>query len=691
MSKNLLFEIGVEEIPARFMTKSIADLEKGAAAMLHEARLSYDKIRGMGTPRRLTLLIDGLADRQEDLKEELKGPSKKAAFDAEGNPTKALQGFLRSKGLTVDDITVREQGNGEYVFATKEEKGEDAMAVLPQLLVALVDHLKFPKPMRWGDNEMRFVRPIRWLVAMLDKDVIPLTIVNVESGHVSRSHRFYGSGEVVIDSSDTYVEQLRENYVMVDPAERREVIWKQIQDLAAAHNAVVEEDEELLEEVVYLLEYPTALMGTFEEKYLRIPKEAVITPMREHQRYFPVLDHDGNLMPHFVTVRNGLPRNIEIVTAGNEKVLRARLADAEFFYDEDLKIDLGSNVERLKDIVFHVTMGTVFEKVERIVKISSYLADVCKADKKQVERGAYLAKADLVSNMVYEFPELQGIMGEYYSVAQGEPAIVGQSIRESYLPRFAGDDLPESLNGMIVSIADKIDSVVGFFSMDLEPTGSQDPYALRRQAMGVVQIILNGNLPINMGELIDFVYHQIAAAHETKKDLTATKERVYSFFGQRLENVLSDGGLKYDTVNAVMSDAIDDFCLVRTKGEALEAFRDNDNFAPLMAGFTRVNNLAKKAMSKAYDVALLKEDAEVRLVAAYDDFKKKAEAALAQNDFEAAFNAIAAMREPIDQFLTDIMVMCDDEALRNSRLGLLKSIADNMLTVADFREIVVDK
>lgn len=691
MSKNLLFEIGVEEIPARFMAKSIADLEKGAAAMLREARLSYDKIRGLGTPRRLTLLIDGLAERQEDLKEEVKGPSKKAAFDGDGNPTKALEGFLRSKGLTVDDITIREQGNGEYVFATKEEKGEEAMAVLPDLLVALVDHLKFPKPMRWGDYDMRFVRPIRWLVALLGQEIIPLRIVNVTSGNVSRSHRFYGSGDVVIESPETYVEQLRENYVMVDPAERREVIWKQIQDLAAAHNAVVEEDEELLEEVVFLLEYPTALMGSFEEKYLRIPKEAVITPMREHQRYFPVLDHDGNLLPHFVTVRNGLPRNIEIVTAGNEKVLRARLADAEFFYDEDLKIALADNVERLKDIVFHVTMGTVYEKVERIVKISGYLADCCNACSKEVERGAYLAKADLVSNMVYEFPELQGIMGEYYAVAQGEPAVVGQSIRESYLPRFAGDDFPESINGMLVSIADKIDSVVGFFAMDMEPTGSQDPYALRRQAMGIVQIILQGNLPINMGELIDFVYELIASSYQTEKNQTATRERVYNFFGQRLENVLSDSGLKYDTVNAVMSDAIDDFCLTRTKGEALEEFRKNSNFAPLMAGFTRVNNLAKKAESAAYDIALLKEDAETALVAAYDRFQKSADAALAANDFETAFNAIAAMREPIDGFLTDIMVMCDDEKLRNSRLGLLRAIADSMLKIADFREIVVEK
>ncbi|MDO4541947.1 MAG: glycine--tRNA ligase subunit beta, partial [Bacillota bacterium] len=426
---NLLFEVGVEEIPARFMAGSLKSLENGAKKALSEARLSFGSVKAIGTPRRLTLLIEGLSDKQADLSEEIKGPAKKAAYDSEGNPSKALQGFLRSKGLTEDAITIREQGNGEYIFATKTEKGVDADVVLPNILISLINSLKFPKPMRWGDYDMRFVRPIRWLVAMLDTEVLPVEILDVKSSNISKSHRFYGSGDVVIKSPDTYIDQLRENYVMVDPAERRTVIWEQIQELAKAKDAVVEEDEELLEEVVYLLEYPTALMGSFEEKYLRIPQEAVITPMREHQRYFPVLDKNGELLPYFVTVRNGLERNIDIVTEGNEKVLRARLADAEFFYDEDLKINLGDNIERLKSIVFHDTMGTSYEKVRRIVEISGFLSDKLGADKEQVKRGAFLAKADLVSNMVYEFPELQGIMGEYYAVAQGEPAIVGQSIR----------------------------------------------------------------------------------------------------------------------------------------------------------------------------------------------------------------------------------------------------------------------
>lgn len=687
MARNLLFEIGVEEIPARFMEGSINGLVNAAKKSLKEARLDFENVRGMGTPRRLTLFVDGLAESQGDLKEELKGPAKKAAYDSEGKPTKALQGFLRSKGLTEEDITIKEIKGGEYIFATKEEKGEAAAKVLPELLVNMVLSLKFPKPMRWSDHELRFIRPIHWMVALFGSEILPVRIVDVVAGNVTRSHRFYGAGDVTIESPESYVDQLRENYVMVDPAERRAVIKEQIAALEKEHNVVVEKDEELLDEVVYLLEYPTALMGSFDEKYLRLPKEVIITPMKEHQRYFPVMDAKGDLLPHFVTVRNGLPRNIEIVTAGNEKVLRARLADAEFFYDEDLKIDLGSNVERLKPIVFHITMGTLFEKVERMVELAAYLADALGEDAEKAKRGAYLAKADLVSNMVYEFPELQGIMGEYYAVAQGEAADVAQSIRESYLPRFAGDDLPETKLGMITSIADKIDSVVGFFSMDLEPTGSQDPYALRRQAMGITQIILKGELELNFGALIDTAYDKIASRYETKRTKEETKARVYAFMAQRLNNVLSDAGLAYDTANAVMHATPDNFCLIRKKGEALEAFRSNENFAPLMAGFTRVNNLAKNAESAAYDESLFTEKAEKDLAEAAKAFKTQAADALAKDDFDTAFNAIAALRAPIDAFLTDIMVMCDDEKLKASRLGLLKTLAEEMLAVADFTAI----
>lgn len=691
MAKNLLFEIGVEEIPARFMAGSLRELKAAAEKSLQEARLSFTEVRAMGTPRRLTLFIDDLAEKQTDLAEEVKGPAQKAAFDQEGNPTKALAGFLRSKGLTVDDIVIKEMKGGAYVFATMAEAGKDAREVLPKLLVDVVLGLKFPKPMRWSDHELRFIRPIHWIVALFGDEIIPLKIVDVESGNVSRSHRFYGSGDVVIERPETYIDQLRENYVMVDPQERKSIIREQIAAIEKEKGVSVEKDEELLDEVVFLLEYPTALMGSFEDKYLRLPKEVVITPMKEHQRYFPVTDGEGNLLPHFVTVRNGLPRHLDIVTAGNEKVLKARLADAEFFYEEDLKVDLGANVERLKPIVFHITMGTLYEKVERMVELAAYLGAKLGADVEKAKRGAYLAKADLVSNMVYEFPELQGIMGEYYSVAQGEDKEVGQSIRESYLPRFAGDDLPESKLGMIVSIADKIDSIVGFFSMDLEPSGSQDPYALRRQAMGITQIILNGDLELNFGELIDFAYDRIAVAYETKKTKAEAKERVYAFMAQRLENVLSDEGLKYDTVNAVLTKTPDDFCLLRRKGEALEAFRANENFEPLMAGFTRVHNLAKNAEDNTFDESVFVEPVEKTLFEAFKTFKAKAEEALAKDDFESAFNAIAALRGPIDTFLTDIMVMCEDEKLKRSRLGLLKSISDEMLKAADFTAIVMAK
>ncbi len=696
MTKKVLFEIGVEEVPARFMSGSLARLKEGMAASLKEARLEYESIRALGTPRRLAVLVDGLSECQADLSEEVKGPAKKAAYDQDGNPTRALLGFAKGQGVEVAELTVKTLGNGEYIFAKKEKQGRAAAEILPEILPALVDHLTFPKPMRWGDNEMRFVRPIRWLVALLDGEVIPIRIVNSKSSNVSRGHRFYGEREIVIPEPGDYIEKLRENYVIVDPEERRRMIWDQIQALAEANDAIVEEDEELLEEVVYLLEYPTVLMGSFEEKYLALPKEAVITPMREHQHYFPVLNQDGSLRPNFITVRNGLARNIDIVTAGNEKVLRARLADAEFFYQEDLKADLDANVKKLDAIIFHISLGSLGDKVARIQKLAAYLGNALGFDAEKqgaLQRGAQLAKADLVSNMVYEFPELQGIMGEYYAKAAGIDPVIAQSIREHYLPRFAGDELPQTEAGRLISIADKMDSVTGFFAMGIEPTGSQDPYALRRQAMGIVQIILDAGLEVDLGALIDYAYGEIAAHYAVKADLVTTKGHILAFIRQRVENVFAEMGFRYDIVNAAFHEgeaSLSNICRIREKAQALADFRGNPEFAALMAGFTRVYNLGKKG-APGYDAALLAEPAEQALVTAFETKREAIDAALAKDDFKAAFSAIAALRAPIDGFLTDIMVMTEDEALRNSRLGLLAAIAGKILDAADFTRIVLDK
>lgn len=689
MTKTMLFEIGVEEIPARFMAGSLQSLAAAAEKALTEARLSFQSVKALGTPRRLALSVAGLAEGQEDLISEVKGPALKASYDADGQPTKALLGFARAQGMDPAQLFTKQVGKAAYVFANREEKGRPAGEVLPEILRGLVQSLRFPKPMRWGDHDMRFVRPIRWLVALLDEDVIPLRIVNIESGRLSRSHRFYGAGEVVIDHAAHYRDLLRDNYVIVDVDERRTMIWEQITALARGRDAVVERDEDLLEEVVFLLEYPTALLGNFEERYLQLPREVVITPMREHQHYFPVQDRQGNLLPHFVTVRNGLARHLDIVTAGNEKVLRARLVDAEFYWQEDLKKPLADNISRLQGIVFHVALGTMLDKVERLQALAAYLAAQCGVEEGDVSRGAYLAKADLLSNMVYDFPELQGIMGAYYARAQGEKACVAQSIREHYLPRFAGDDLPASPQGMILSLADKLDSVVGFFSMGQEPSGSQDPYALRRQAMGIVQILLASHWTLSLSDLIDQAYQQIAARFTPTLDFGTTKTKVLAFFKQRLANVLAEKGLAYDTIAAVIGEAPADVCRVERLGLALDNFRRGEHFATLMAGFTRANNLAKDGPPR-FDERSFSEAVERDLVSSYRQCREQTAAALAADDFVAAFTALAALREPIDRYLTDVMVMCEDETLRHNRLGLLKSIVDLMLSVADFRKIVLE-
>lgn len=694
MTKNILFEIGVEEIPARFMSGSLARLQEGMAAALAEARLDYISIRALGTPRRLAVLVEGVGDTQADLAEEVKGPAKKAAYDSEGNATKALLGFAKGQGVDAGTLFTKMVGKNEYIFAKKEIKGRPVKEILPDILPALVCHLTFPKPMRWGDHEMRFVRPIRWLVALLDEEIIPLEIVNIKSGNISRGHRFYGQREVMIPNPGAYIEKLRENYVIVDPEERRQMIREQIAALAKAHGAVVEDDPELLEEVVYLLEYPTVLMGSFAEKYLSLPKEVVITPMREHQHYFPVLNRDGSLRPNFITARNGLARNIEIVTAGNEKVLKSRLADAEFFYREDLKLDLDANVKKLDAIVFHILLGSLGDKVRRMEKICARLAGLLGfgAEKQAaLLRGAHLAKADLVSNMVYEFPELQGIMGEYYAKAAGIDPVIAQSIREHYLPRFTGDDLPQTDLGRIIAIADKLDSIVGFFAMGIEPTGSQDPYALRRQAMGIVQIIVDAGLTFDLDVLIAFIYEEIASQFEVKADLSAAKSRILAFLRQRVENLLGEGGFRYDIINAAIQDGdMSNICRLRKKAAALAAFRDNPEFDALMAGFNRVYHLGKKG-EPAYEPALLTEPAEQALLAAFREKKGLIDAALARDDFEGAFLAIASLRAPIDGFLTDIMVMTEEEGLRKSRLGLLAAIAAEFLRAANFTKLVVEK
>ncbi len=692
MAKDLLFEIGIEEIPARFMEPALNQLRELAADGLQQAGLEYADMQVYGTPRRIALLVKDLAEMQPDSQQESKGPALKAAFDAAGQPTKALLGFCRGQGIEPDTVLQKEIKGVQYVYAVKHIQGRPTAELLPAMLEEIVHKLYFPKPMRWGNNEMRFARPIRWLVLLFGQEVLPLEIAGVKAGRVTRGHRFLGNGQAEIKEPAAYLLTLQNEYVVADQKVRREKIWAQIQAVAKVAGGQVKPDEDLLSELVYILEYPTALLGSFDAKYLEIPEELVVTPMREHQRYFPVYDASGQkLLPHFITVRNGNSEHLDIVQAGNEKVLAARLADAEFFWHEDCSHPLADNLPRLAHIVFHEKLGTLDAKVQRIKTLAGHIATklvFSDDDRRDTERAAELLKCDLVSNAVYEFTELQGIMGEYYAQHDGETPQVAAAIREHYLPRFAGDALPQTKAGIALALADRLDSLVGFFAQGMIPTGSQDPYALRRAAIGVMQILLQNKLGLNLLWLCQKAY-ALYEGITLERDEPATLEALASFFEQRLENILAEEGVAYDVVNAVSGLPL--FCPLYNyqKAHALADFRGDGEFAQLMAAYGRAANLLKNAQPAAeVQEQLLEEQAERELFAALSAASSKVKSALALRDYLAALRVLASVRPQLDAFFEAVMVMAESEALRGNRLALLQKLVAMTAELGDLSALV---
>lgn len=690
MAKDLLFEIGIEEIPARFMAPALKQIKETVTAKLAEAGLEYKAVKTYGTPRRFTLIVEELAEMQADIVVESKGPAKKAAFDAEGKPTKALQGFCRGKGVEISDLTEKEIKSVPYMYAVKEVKGRKTADIIGDMLLDTVNGIYFPKPMRWGYGEMRFARPIRWVVLLFGEDVLPITLGGVESSRYSRGHRFLGNQHVEIKNAETYEKTLAEEFVIVDQDKRREEIWKQVQSVAEAAGGVVKPDDDLLEEVVYILEYPTALLGDFDEKYLSMPVELVVTPMVEHQRYFPVYAKDGTLLNHFIAVRNGNDYRLDIVKAGNEKVLVARLADAVFFWEEDCKKPLEANLPRLESIVFHEKLGTLSAKVERVCALADFIGKKLgygEEDLANTARAGKLMKCDLVSSAVFEFTELQGIMGKYYAEVYNEPADVAAAIKEHYMPRFAGDELAQTKPGIALAIADRLDSMVGFFGQKMLPTGSQDPYALRRQANGICQTIIRHQLDLSLAELIEEAYKlyanvkMVSNAEETKADLL-------NFFKSRLDTVLGDEGVSYDVVNAVLCKPVDNLKEIFDKAKVIKTFKGCSAFADLMGGYNRANNmLAKVKKFAVVDKALFEEDAEISLYAGLTAAKAEVEKAMAENNYNAALSAVSSLRPLIDGFFENVMIMSKDENVKNNRLAVLKEIVDLGNTVGNLSQL----
>lgn len=678
MAKDLLFEIGAEEIPAGFMPNILGQLKTLAETKLNDAHLPFESIATYGTPRRLALIVKGLADTSAEISERHKGPSASIAYDADGNPTKAAIGFARGKGLDVADLVV-EDG---YIYAETKTEGVPAKDIVTDMLPQLITGLNFPKSMHWGNLDAKFVRPVRWLVALLDEDVIPVEFATVKSGNVTRGHRFLGADEITIKNAASYVDTLKENFVMVDQDARRELISKQLHDIAASKNASIVWDDDLLEEINYLVEWPTALCGGFEESYLALPDAAIITPMKDHQRYFPLVDQDGKLLPMFLTVRNGSDHSIEVVQAGNERVLRARLDDAKFFFNEDRKKPLIDRQDGLTKIVFQEGLGNLADKTERLLTLGRVFSEECELHEDArvvLERATELAKTDLTTGMVTEFTELQGVMGKEYALLDGESPEVAEAIFEQYLPRFAGDVLPQTEAGKVLSIIDKIDNIVATFSRGLIPTGSQDPYALRRQTIGILNILLGSEWNISLRPIIVESMNLLNVPTDKQDELLG---QVEEFITLRLKNIFLDREVPHHVIDLLLSN--NELSVADAEGlvKALLANRIDEN-VELVQAFTRMYNLVKDVIYTGVDESLLKEDAECAL---YEMATKASEASIDawdKNDYDAVVAVPATLVPAINKFFEDVMVMDKDEAIKANRLQLVRLAYSVMAIIGD--------
>lgn len=676
MAKNLLVELGLEELPAYVVTPSEKQLGDRMVAFLNEKRLAFEGIQTFSTPRRLAVRVSGLADAQTDLTEDFKGPSKKIALDADGNFTKAAQGFVRGKGLTTDDIEFREVKGEEYVYVTKHEAGKATKEVLidiPEILSAMT----FPVNMHWANNTFEYIRPVHTLTVLLDDEALDLDFLDIHSGRVSRGHRFLGH-ETEIASADSYEEDLRRVFVIADAKERQDMIVNQIKDIEKVQNVQVEIDDELLNEVLNLVEYPTAFMGSFDTKYLEVPEEVLVTSMKNHQRYFVVRDQAGKLIPNFISVRNGNAEYLENVIKGNEKVLVARLEDGEFFWREDQKLKIADLVAKLDNVTFHEKIGSLSEHMKRSKVIAAYLAEKAGAsaeESKALARAAEIYKFDLLTGMVGEFDELQGIMGEKYALLAGEDAAVATAIREHYLPNSADGDLPETKVGALLALADKLDTILSFFSVGLIPSGSNDPYALRRATAGVVRIMDAFGLKIPMDELIDNLY---ALSFDS---LTYEhKAEVMDFIRARVEKMMSKSVSK-DIKEAVLAGSNFVVAEMIEAADALVEASKAADYKAAVESLSRVFNLAEKTPADVtVDASLFENDEEKALAQAAAELNLSGSA----NDKLAQLFALSPV---IDKFFDNTMVMVDNEAVKNNRLAILTELTAKASSVAAFNKL----
>ena len=689
MGKELLLEIGTEEIPAAFLPGVRKDMAEMIRRELASRRIRHGEIGTMATPRRLCLWVADVAERQDDQIIEKLGPARKVAVDENGNPTRAAVGFARGQGLEFSDLQTVVTEKGEYLCARKEIVGEETASLLPGLFVNFIPAIPFKKSMRWSSFELRFARPIHWILALYGGKTVPFRIENIESGHRTYGHRFMSPRAASVRNFRDYLAKTRKRFVIADPEERKKIILDETQKAAREVSGRVLYNDALLETVTYLTEYPTVVRGSYDREYLKLPKEVLITSMMSHQKYFPVVDEKENLLPYFLTINNTLARDPAVVARGNEKVIRARLADARFFFEEDRKISLDRRFEDLKKVVFHTLLGTSYEKVMRFRELAGVIAGRVRPELKDtVDRTAVLAKADLDTQMVCEFSELQGIMGREYALLAGENPIVARAIYEHYLPVAAGGALPETDEGAIVSIADKLDTIVGFFGVNLVPTGAADPYALRRQAIGIVNIILQKGYPLDLASLVDASLSILDG--RLKRAAADVRADVLEFFRARFENLLISQNYPYDVVAAVLASGATDVVNAFKKIEAMKAFKSHRDFEPLAVAFKRVGNILKDFREGSVDPALFESDAEKNLHAAYASIRETVVRRIDARDYETALAGLAGLRAPVDEFFNAVLVMAKDEKVRFNRLSLLAEISELFHRIADFSRIVTE-
>ncbi len=687
MAEALFLEIGTEEIPAGYIVPALESMAAQMVRFLDENRISHGEPVMQGTPRRLVLNILGVAVSQEAVTVEVTGPPRQAAFDAQGRPTKAAEGFARGQGVAVEDLKIKQTPKGEYLCVSREEAGVPTAGLLEKMLPDFIARIPFPKSMHWGSHGVNFARPMQWIVALLGSTPLAVEYGQVKSGTKSMGHRFMSPEWIEVTDYDSHRENLRKHFVILDIAERKRLIAEGSDEAAAGVGGTILKDEDLLDEVTQLVEFPQPLVGRFEEKYLELPPELLITVIKKHQRYFAITGPDGRLLPYFVTISNTVPRDFDLVAAGNARVVRARLEDARFYYREDQKVRLDDRVEQLKGVVFHSKIGTSFEKVERFASLAGYLAEkIAPHSIQTVLRAARLCKADLVTGVVGEFPELQGVMGKTYALLQGEPQAVADVIFEHYLPNRAGGPVPESIEGAVVSIADKIDTIAACFGVGLIPTGTTDPFALRRQTLGIIRIVLERPLHISLEALLDLALEKLSA--KLAKPAGEVKQDVLDFFQGRLHHFLvSQEGYSPDVVEAALSAGIDDLVDAAARVKALAGFTRRADFNALATAFKRVENIIKEPETSTVNRELLRVDAEQVLFDAVNGTRSVVEGLLSKSDFAGALEAMAQLKAPIDGFFDSVLVMDKDDSVRRNRLALLTGIQGLFAQMADFRKI----